>query len=97
MKWPRVTDGRWGRCHSLTAGGGGRPLRVSSLERASMTKKMDHMEYPKRLRDLSISALRFTIADAQAAMRALPDNPNNSYYADEVCYCANELNRRKVD
>ena len=83
-------------CHRMTAGGN-RPLRVSSLERASMTKKMDHMEYPKRLRDLSISALRFTIADAQAAMRALPDNPNNSYYADEVCYCANELNRRKVD
>ena len=61
-----------------------------------MTKKMDHMEYPKRLRDMSISALRFTIVDAQSAMKALPDNQNNSYYADEICYCANELNRRKV-
>lgn len=59
-----------------------------------MTKKMDHMDYPKRLRDLSVSMLRFTIADAKAAMSALPDNPNNSYYADEICYCVNELNRR---
>ena len=62
-----------------------------------MTKKMDHLAYPKRLRDMSVSMLRFTIADAQAAMRALPDNPNNSYYADEVCYCVNELNRRGGD
>lgn len=65
-------------------------------ERIAMLKKMDHKEYPKRLRDVSISALRFTITDALAAMRALPDNPNNSYYADEVCYCSNELNRRKA-
>jgi hypothetical protein len=57
-------------------------------------KKMDHMEYPSRLRGHSVSMLRFIIADAQSAMRALPDNPNNSYYADEICYCVNELNRR---
>ena len=60
-----------------------------------MLKKMDHTMYPLRLRGLSLSSLYFIISDAQAAMRAMPDNPNNSYYADEVCYCTNELNRRK--
>ena len=66
----------------------------TGIQEELMLKKMDHVEYPSRLRGYSVSMLRFIIADAQAAMRALPDNPNNSYYADEVCYCVNELNKR---
>ena len=57
-------------------------------------KQMNHIEYPKRLRTKTDAELRFIIQDAKEAMAAMPDNPNNEYYADEVCYCANELKRR---
>lgn len=58
-------------------------------------KNMNHIEYPKSLKTKSLDELLFTIKDAKEAMNAMPDNPNNSYYADEVCYCVNEINRRK--
>lgn len=58
-------------------------------------KIMDHTEYPKRLRTKTEAELRYIIQDASAAMKAMPDNPNNGYYADEVNYCADELHRRK--
>ena len=57
-------------------------------------KVMDHLAYPRRCRTMSDAELLFTIDDAKAAMRAMPDSPNASYYADEVCYCADELARR---
>lgn len=37
----------------------------------------------------------FIIQDAGAAIAANPDNPNNGYYADEICYASMELNKRK--
>ncbi len=59
-----------------------------------MTKTMNHSEYQAKTRTMSVEALRFTIRDAQEAQRANPSNPNNGFYADEVCYCGMELRRR---
>ena len=58
-------------------------------------KVMDHTEYPERLKNKTDSALRYIMNDAFQAMRAMPDNPNNGYYADEINYCADELYKRK--
>lgn len=55
---------------------------------------MNHADYPKLCRTKTDAELRFIIADAQEAQRVNPSNPNNSYYADEVCYAAAELRRR---
>jgi hypothetical protein len=57
-------------------------------------KKMDHAAYQRKVRMLSNESLRYTIRDCQEAIRANPENPNNGYYADEINYCAMELNRR---
>jgi len=57
--------------------------------------QIDHTEYPKRLKKLDEAALRFIIRDCREAMAALPDNPKNGYYQDEIHYCSMELNRRK--
>ena len=55
---------------------------------------MDHNEYPKRLRDKSWAELNFIVQDCRRAMEALPDNPKNGHYADEIAYVANEKARR---
>lgn len=59
-------------------------------------KIMDHAKYPKRLRKLDESSLRFIIKDAGEAIAANPNNPNNGYYADEISYCGMELRRRRA-
>lgn len=59
-----------------------------------MLKVMEHSKYQKRLKTLSNGQLRFIIKDAGEAIKANPDNPNNGYYADEVCYASMEINRR---
>jgi len=59
------------------------------------TKKMDHASYQRRVRGLSDASLAFIIQDAKEAMEAMPENPNNGHYADEVAYCAAELARRR--
>lgn len=57
-------------------------------------KTMNHNAYQQKTRTMSAESLRYVIRDCQEAMRANPENPNNSYYADEVCYCGMELRRR---
>ncbi len=59
--------------------------------------KMDHTEYPKRLKKKSDDALRFIIKDAGEAIKANPDSEKskNGYYADEINYAAMELKRRE--
>ncbi len=57
--------------------------------------QIDHTNYPKRLKGLDSEALRFIIKDCREAINALPDNPKNGYYADEINYCVMELHRRK--
>jgi len=59
------------------------------------TKQMDHAEYQRRVQTMTTDALLYTIRDAQEALAAYPDNPNASYYQDEICYCAQELQRRR--
>jgi len=56
--------------------------------------QIDHAAYPKLCRTRSDAELHFVIADCQAALRAMPDNPKAGYYQDEICYCADELARR---
>ena len=59
-----------------------------------MRKEMDHIEYPKSLKSKDDAALRYIMADAHAALLAMPDGENAGYYADEVNYCGDELARR---
>lgn len=60
-------------------------------------KKMNHSEYMKKVKSLDDNQLRYIIKDCQEAMDALPDNPNNSFYQDEIHYCAMELSRRAME
>lgn len=60
-----------------------------------MTAEIDHKNYPKTLRTKTEKSLRYIIVDCKAAIKAMPNNPKNGYYADEINYCAMELNRRK--
>ena len=57
-------------------------------------KTMNHSDYPKQLKTRAEAELRFIVKDAQEAQAVNPSNPNNGYYADEVCYAAAELRRR---
>jgi hypothetical protein len=58
------------------------------------TKHMDHGAYQEKVKSMSAAALRYVIQDSGRALAAFPDNPNAGYYQDEICYCADELNRR---
>ena len=55
---------------------------------------MDHAAYQAKVRKMTEVQLRYTIRDAQEAMEANPENPNSGYYADEICYCGQELRKR---
>jgi len=57
--------------------------------------QINHSEYQKKVKTLSIESLRFIIRDCQEAMNAMPNNPKNGYYQDEIHYCVMELNQRK--
>lgn len=56
---------------------------------------MNHSEYMKKVKRLSIEELKFIIMDCREAIKCLPDNPKNGYYMDEIHYCNMELIRRK--
>lgn len=60
-----------------------------------MPKTMNHADYPKSLRNKSVDQLEFIRRDAYDAVVANPNGINNGYYADEICYCSDELKRRK--
>ena len=57
-------------------------------------KVMNHAEHQRRTRRMDTAGLLFTIKDASEAIVANPDNPNNGYYQDEICYCGMEVKRR---
>lgn len=57
--------------------------------------QINHGEYQKKVKKLSVAELQFIIKDCREAMRALPENPKNGYYADEIHYCNAELLRRQ--
>jgi hypothetical protein len=58
-------------------------------------EQIDHAAYQKKVGTLTDHALWFTIADARAAMEAMPNGEKAGYYADEVHYAAMELERRR--
>ena len=59
------------------------------------TKFMDHSAYSKKVKKMSYSELLFTIKDCREVLKAWPDQPNYSYYADELGYCADAPRRRQ--
>jgi hypothetical protein len=58
-------------------------------------KHMNHAEYQRKLRTYTDNQLEFVIKDARAAIEANGENPNNSYYADEMHYANAELRKRR--
>lgn len=59
-----------------------------------MPKQMNHVAYQRKVRDMSVESLRYTIADARETLQEYPDSPNAGYYLDEIAYCSQELSRR---
>ena len=43
---------------------------------------------------MSETSLRYVIKDCQEALNAMPESEKAGHYADEISYCAMELNRR---
>lgn len=59
-------------------------------------KTMNHIEYPKSLKTKNEAFLRYVMKDAKEAIDAMPEGENAGYYADEICYCADELYNRAI-
>jgi hypothetical protein len=57
--------------------------------------QMNHTVYMQKVKKLSEESLRYIIKDCREAMSAMPNNPKNGYYADEIHYCSMELTSRK--
>lgn len=55
---------------------------------------LDWSYYAKKVRTMTLEELHYTIKDCNEAMKALPENPKNGYYADEVHMCYDEIRRR---
>ena len=53
-----------------------------------------HSEYQRVCRKRDIESLRYVMQDCRNAIAANPENPKSAQYADEICYCADEINRR---
>lgn len=53
-----------------------------------------HTNYMNKVKNLSIESLRFIIKDCKESMEALPNNPKNGIYQDEIHYCAMEISKR---
>ena len=63
---------------------------------ATVTKVMNHSKYQAKTKNMTDSELRYVIKDCRAVINLQKDfNPNCSYYADEIHYCAMELYNRK--
>ena len=50
--------------------------------------QINHTEYPKTLKALSVPALMFRIKDCREAIEAMPNGHKAGYYQDEIHYCA---------
>jgi len=57
--------------------------------------EINHAEYQEKTRIMSDEALRYTIRDCKEAIAANPDGHKAGYYADEINYCAMEIQRRR--
>ena len=58
-------------------------------------KIMNHGEYQRKCKKMSIEALRYTIKDAREVIKNYPENPNSGFYADEINYCVMEIRKRE--
>jgi len=58
--------------------------------------QIDHVNYPKRLRNKSLAELYFIIKDAKETIRVNPEGHKAGYYQDEINYACNEIQRRRV-
>lgn len=57
-------------------------------------EQIDHVNYPERLKSLSLSSLWAIARDAYEAERANPNGHKAGYYLDEINYVSNEMHRR---
>ena len=67
---------------------------ATNNEHGNETMSIDHAAYQAKTKTMTDAELRYTIKDATGAMTANPTGHKAGYYADEVNYCAMELNRR---
>jgi len=58
---------------------------------------MDHKAYPLALRKKSDADILYIIRDANEALAAHGKNLKAGYYADEISYCAMEMQRRMAE
>jgi len=57
--------------------------------------QINHVEYPKQLKSKTVAQLHYIIKDCKETLEVNPDGHKAGYYADEINYCCNELQRRK--
>jgi len=53
-----------------------------------------HSFYMKKVKSMTDVELRWVIQDCNEAISALPNNPKNGVYMDEIHYCSMELSLR---
>jgi hypothetical protein len=57
--------------------------------------QLNHTEYMKKVKTLTIEQLQYIIKDAREALECLPWSHKAGWYQDEIHYCHMELVRRK--
>ena len=57
-------------------------------------KQINHTDYPKSLKSKTVAELCFIIRDANEAIIAMQNGEKANYYADEINYASDELNKR---
>ena len=72
-----------------------RTKRYYTQQKQTKMNQINHSDYQKKVKTLSIESLRFIIRDCQEAINSMPNNPKNGFYQDEIHYCVMELNKRK--
>jgi hypothetical protein len=55
---------------------------------------INHAEYEAKTRNMTFASLLYVIEDCKQAIAAMPEGHKAGYYADEINYCAMEINRR---
>lgn len=58
--------------------------------------QINHTEYPKSLKNKTVSQLLYIIQDCREALEAMPESPKAGFYADEINYCSMELSSRGI-
>ena len=56
--------------------------------------QINHAEYQRKVKSMSIAQLLYVIKDCKEAIAANKENPKCGVYSDEISYCSMELKRR---